>query len=370
MAMLRERDGGPLPAVRAKQRPWVEWALQRLDAEAARSGETPLLSLPLPEEWGIDLYLKDESRQPTGSLKHRLARSLFVYALCNGWLHEGRRVVEASSGSTAVSEAYFAGLLGLPFVAVMPRSTSRSKVERIEQLGGECHLVDEPSAIYLESERLAAETGGLFLDQFTYAERAVDWAGQTSIASSVLSQMSHERYPVPTWVVVGAGTGGTSATFGRHFRRVGVPTAVCVADPEGSAYAPAWQTGDLTTVAPGSLIEGIGRPRVEASFIPELVDAMRTVPDGASIAAMRFLSDRLGQLVGGSTGTGLWAAFDLISSMVAQGERGSLVTVICDQGERYLDTYYDDAWVAHRRIDVEGYTRRIEEFFRSGRSPS
>lgn len=353
--------------MRSEQRPWVEWALQRLDAEVTRSGETPLLSLPLPEEWGIDLYLKDESRQPTGSLKHRLARSLFVYALCNGWLHEGRQVVEASSGSTAISEAYFAGLLGLPFVAVMPRSTSRAKVSRIEQLGGECHFVDDPTAIYAQSERLAAETRGLFLDQFTYAERAVDWWGHTNIASSVLGQMSSERYAVPSWVVVGAGTGGTSATFGRHFRRMGVPTSVCVADPEGSAYAEAWSSGDLSITARGSLIEGIGRPRVEPSFIPELVDVVRTVPDGASVAAMRFLSDRLGQLVGGSTGTGLWAAFELISTMVANGDRGSLVTVICDQGDRYLDTYYNEQWLATKNVDVEGYTRQIQDFLHSGR---
>src|SRR5699024_2258799 len=147
---------------RSSQRQWVAWALQRMEAEATRCGETPLLKFPLPEEYGIDLYLKDESKQPTGSLKHRLARSLFVYALCNGWLDKGTTIIEASSGSTAVSEAYFARLLGLPFIAVMPRSTSKIKVERIEELGGRCHLIDNPSAIYSESERLAKETRGVF----------------------------------------------------------------------------------------------------------------------------------------------------------------------------------------------------------------
>ncbi len=62
---------------------------------------------------------------PTGSLKHRLARSLFLYGLCNGWIRPSRPVIEASSGSTAVSEAYFAQLIGVPFIAVMPRTTSR-----------------------------------------------------------------------------------------------------------------------------------------------------------------------------------------------------------------------------------------------------
>src|SRR6202034_1783321 len=100
------------PACQAS-RGWAHEAIATVEADANRSADTHLLVFPLPADWGIDLYLKDESTHPTGSLKHRLARSLFLYALCNGWIVEGTTVVEASSGSTAVSEAYFARLLGL-----------------------------------------------------------------------------------------------------------------------------------------------------------------------------------------------------------------------------------------------------------------
>ncbi|MEF9995355.1 MAG: pyridoxal-phosphate dependent enzyme, partial [Burkholderiaceae bacterium] len=96
-------------------RAWTQEAVRRIEADFQRSSDTHLIALRLPAFEKIDLYLKDESSHPTGSLKHRLARSLFLYALCNGWLHPGSTVVEASSGSTAVSEAYFARLLGLPF---------------------------------------------------------------------------------------------------------------------------------------------------------------------------------------------------------------------------------------------------------------
>ena len=130
------------------RRAWVREAVRRIDADFQRSSDTHLIPVPLPGFPGIDLYLKDESSHPTGSLKHRLARSLFLHALCNGWLHEGSTVVEASSGSTAVSEAYFARLLGLPFVAVMPRSTSAQKIAAIEFQGGRCHLVDDPTTLY------------------------------------------------------------------------------------------------------------------------------------------------------------------------------------------------------------------------------
>src|SRR6476646_11030228 len=143
-------------------------------AENNRSADTHLYSGAPPEHWGIQLYLKDESTHRSGSLKHRLARSLFLFGLVNGWIREDTTIVEASSGSTAVSEAYFARLLGLPFIAVMTRTTSREKIALISFYGGKSHLVDDPSRVTAESERLAAEAGGYFMDQFTYAERATD----------------------------------------------------------------------------------------------------------------------------------------------------------------------------------------------------
>ena len=143
---------------------------------------------------------------------------MFLYALCNGWIDEGTTVIEASSGSTAVSEAYFAALLGLPFMAVMTSSTSAAKIALIESQGGRCHFVAEASQVYAEAERLAEETGGHYLDQFTNAERATDWRGNNNIAESIFEQMRDEAHPIPEWIVVGAGTGGTSATIGRFIR--------------------------------------------------------------------------------------------------------------------------------------------------------
>jgi cysteine synthase A len=285
--------------------PWLGNAVSLIEADVQRSADTHLFALPLPAfaRCGIDLYLKDESTHPTGSLKHRLARSLFLYALCNGWLHEGSTVVEASSGSTAVSEAYFARLLGLPFIAVMPHTTSPEKIAQITFYGGRCHLVDNAAAVYEAARDLARQTGGHYMDQFTYAERATDWRGNNNIAESMFNQMTLERFPVPRWIVVGAGTGGTSATIGRYIRYQRHATQVCVPDPEGSVFGEYHRTGDTTLSGPGSRIEGIGRPRVEASFIRTLVDRMMEVRNADSVAAMRVLSDLLGRKVGPSTGT-------------------------------------------------------------------
>ncbi len=351
----------------ASGRPWLHEAIRLVEADANRSADTHLHVFPLPPEWRIDLYLKDESVHPTGSLKHRLARSLFLYALCNGWIHSGSTVIEASSGSTAVSEAYFARLLGLPFVAVMPASTSREKIELIEFQGGSCHLVDDPGTIYDEARRLAAESGGHYMDQFTYAERATDWRGNNNIAESIFGQLARERHPVPSWVVVGAGTGGTSATIGRYVRYQRHDTRVCVVDPENSAFFEGWRRGDASySTGRGSRIEGIGRPRVEPSFQAGVVDCMISVPDAASIAAARWTSTVSGRLVGGSTGTAMWGALRLVAGMRARGETGSVVTLICDGGERYLHTYYDDDWLAGQGLDVAPFLATLERFADTG----
>jgi cysteine synthase A len=351
---------------RSGPRDWCDEAVRRIEADANRSADTHLHVFPLPPEWGIDLYLKDESVHPTGSLKHRLARSLFLYGLCNGRITERTTIVEASSGSTAVSEAYFARFLGLPFVAVMPASTSPEKIALIEAYGGSCHLVDDPRMIVEEARRIAADGDGHFLDQFTYAERAMDWRGNNNIADSIFAQMAREPHPLPSWIVVGAGTGGTSATIGRFLRLGRHPTRLCVVDPEDSMFYASW-TGDPSAFSgQPSRIEGIGRQRVEPSFVAEVVDRMIRVPDAASIATMRLVRARTGRSVGGSTGTNVWGAMQLVAEMLSRGDRGSVVTLICDGGDRYAGTYYDDAWVAAQGLDLAPPTDALEAFLARG----
>jgi cysteine synthase len=344
--------------------PWLSAAMARIEADYQRSADTHLIALALPgfAARGIDFYLKDESTHPTGSLKHRLARSLFLYALCNGLIQEGSTIVEASSGSTAVSEAYFARLLGLPFVAVMPRSTSPEKIAQIEHYGGRCELVESASDVYEAAHRVAAQSGGHYMDQFTYAERATDWRGNNNIAESMFSQMSHERFAIPRWIVVGAGTGGTSATIGRYMRfqkHHGANCQLAVADPVGSVFSAYHRTGDKSLTAAGSRIEGIGRPRVEASFIRSVIDRMVDVDNVDSLAAMHALSQLLGRKVGPSTGTNFCAMLTLAHEMVARGESGSILSLLCDSGERYLPTYYATDWVESKVGDCRQAAQRM-----------
>ncbi len=344
-------DGTPADR-RDRRRAWSRHALETLRQEAARSADTHLLRLDLPAFPGIDFYFKDEAAHPTGSLKHRLARSLFLYALCNGRLGDGQTVVDASSGSTAISEAWFARLLGLPFVAVMPACTAPRKIRDVQALGGSCDLVDDPATVHARAAWHAAR-GACHLDQFGLAERATDWRGNNNIAESILAQMAREPAPEPAWIVCGAGTGGTSATIGRYLRYRGLATRLCVAEPTGSGFAAGWRTRDPRAVATRpTVIEGIGRPRVEPGFVFDVVDEVAEVDDAQSVAAMWLLEDLLGRRYGGSSGTNLVACLRLAAAMRARGERGSIVSLLCDRGERYDATLFDPVWLAAHGLNV------------------
>ena len=338
---------------------WGAWALGVLDADSAGRHETPVHQVRLPATPDVDIYLKDESAHLTGSLKHRLARSLFLYGICNGRIGPRTPVVEASSGSTAVSVAYFAQALGVAFHAVMPKTTSPRKLQAIRSYGGVCHLVEHGDQIYAQADALAAALGGVYLDQFTYAEQVSDWR-RDNVGAALINQMRGQRHPIPSWIVMSLGTGGTAATIGRFIRYRGYDTRLCAVDVEHSAYFQCFESGDRTARCTSpSRIEGVGRPRVEPSFVPEVIDEMIKLPDAASIAAMRLLSELLGDRVGPSSGANFLGVCRIATRMQRQGLAGSVASLICDGGERYIDSCYNDAWLAAGGLDVAPHEQRL-----------
>lgn len=348
--------------------PWAREAIALLAADRAAETATPLSRFPLPEDWPVALFVKDESARPTGSVKHGLARRLLVAALAGGHVREDTPLVEATSGNMAVAEAYFARRIGLPFTAVVPKRTSDAKRARITAQGGACHLADPPLAIYDRARELAADTGGHYLDHLTAigpAVDAVDAADEDGLAAEILRDLAGR--PAPAWIVLGVGTGATSRAVGRHLRAAGLPTRVAVVDAENSAYFPGWATDcpDYATGMP-SRIEGIGRPRIEPAFDPSVVDLVIPVPDAASVAAMRHLAAATGLRAGPSSGACLWGACHLLHRMRQDGRTGSVVMIAADTGRTYTDTYYDDDWVAARGWDLDGPAATLTHFTRTG----
>jgi len=201
-----------------QSRAWTAWALSVVNDADHGPVDPPLITLPCPELPGIHIYLKDETAHATGSLKHRLAHALFLHGLCNGDIGEDTIVIEASSGSTAISEAWFAAKLGLRFIAVVPARTASAKLAAIGQWGADVVFAEEGENVVRLASAVAAKTGGHFMNQFANAAIATDWRGANSLADTLFAQMRETQCPIPAWVVAGAGTGGTSTTIGRFVR--------------------------------------------------------------------------------------------------------------------------------------------------------
>lgn len=351
----REGGGGAI-------RRWIGERVARLREEARSARDTPMLRLDPPAHPRAAIFLKDETGHASGSLKHRLARSLFLYALCNHELLPGCPALDASSGSTAISEAWFARLLEVPYIAVLPSGTAPDKLAELEALGAKVELVADATQVYARAAELACERQGCYLDQFTHAERATDWRGNNNIAESMIGDLERAGIAEPAWFVCGAGTGGTLATTGRYFRYQGLGTRLLLADPPGSVLMAAWQGTAARGDRERSLIEGIGRPRVEPSFLPRLVDAALRVPDEASIAGCLFLERLTGRRFGGSSGTHFVACLALIAARA----EGAILSVLGDGGERYQRTLYDPGWRRAQRLDPEPWLAAIESLWRKG----
>ncbi len=327
-------------------RRWCDEAVHRIEADYTRSADTHLLRVQIPGLPQQPLYFKDESVHPTGSLKHRLARSLFLYGLCNGLIgprsHDRRGVVGLDRGIRSLFRATDRRALRRGDAALdFTREDRADRVSRRPRPSGR-----RAAAVYAEAARWQ-RTGGHYMDQFTYAERATDWRGNNNIAESIFAQMrpNRSRFRPGSWSVQAPAAPVRPSVATSVLRQYA--TRICLADPENSVFHDYWASGDATLRSAGSRIEGIGRPRVEPSFNRHVVDRSIRVADELSFAAARFLEGVLGRKVGPSTGTALIACAELLSEM-KRGATGAVVTLLCDGGERYLDTCYDDDWL-HRK---------------------
>lgn len=363
---------------------WTRESIRLMWSERRRSGVTPLLHLTAPFGKNVHLYLKNEAKSPTGSLKHRVAWGLIMGALVNGAIGPQTHLYEATSGNTAIGEAYFASILGLPFTAVMRPGISELKVKAIKQYGGAAAIAPPGMApgTYLE-QLLLTDVQGYNLNQFANTEKVLDFFDaepdrSMNMAAEVYRQLEMESKPCPEWFVAGAGSGGTATSIARYLRKWAdfngrnCPAKLAVVDPEGSVLFDWYTTGDDTLRIPtGSRIEGIGSsgPVVFGktfSLLRQGVSQMFKVPDNASLAAMQLVSELVGFEVGPSTGTNFYGTLRLMERMKREGRGGAIVSIICDEGSRYKDKYYNPAWIKESGLNPEPWKSSLTKFWKTG----
>jgi cystathionine beta-synthase len=305
-------------------------------------GATPLLELCRASH-GARLLLKLESLNPTGSAKARMARQMILDAERSGELRPGGRIVESTSGNTGVALAVLAAERGYDFTAVVDQHACRDKLRAMTALGANLVYATDDSDDSLATaareelaEQLAAESSNaIFTEQHNNPSNADAYAAlATELSAAVPGGIDH---------LVGAvGTGGSLCGTARALRDALPQMVVTGVEPVGS----------IAFGGPGGAYyqSGTGTPpgaQLGALVEYDLIDAGRKVSDRAAFATARVLARRTGLLVGGSAGGVVYEAL----LELAHGPGGStMVALVCDAGEKYLDSVFDDDWMRDREL--------------------
>ena len=288
-------------------------------------GHTPMIRLKrASQETGCDIYGKAEFMNPGGSIKDRIARYIILEAERRGELEEGATIMEVTSGNTGIALSMVGAMRGYRVVIIMPETVSEERRRMIQFFGGELKLLpkvnDMQNAIE-ETEELAANRSDIFLPRQFANPDNVDTHRKTT-GPEIMRQLKGEIDAF----VMGVGTGGTIMGVGRALSKAGSPARIVAVEPDESA------------VMSGSDRGCHGIQGLADGFIPELVDLdeideiVRVTTDDA-IEASRAISREEGLLVGISSGANVLAAMQVAREL---GPGHSIVTMLCDRGERYL----------------------------------
>jgi cystathionine beta-synthase len=305
-------------------------------------GNTPLVELRSFDTGRCRLLVKLESHNPGGSIKDRIGRSMIEAAEREGKIRAGSTLVEATAGNTGLGLALVAAQKGYRLVLVIPDKMSREKVAHLRALGAEVVMTrsdvgrGHPQYYQDLAERITAETpGAYYINQFN--NPANPKAHETTTGPEIWEQTDHAVGAI----VCGVGSGGTLTGLSRYFGRVAPHVEMVLADPAGSVLAGYIATGQLGE-AGSWVVEGIGE-----DFIPPIADLSRvrrayTICDVESLNAARELLSREGILAGSSSGTLLAAALRYCQE---QTTAKTVVTFVCDSGNKYLSKMFDDYWM-------------------------
>jgi cystathionine beta-synthase len=306
-------------------------------------GHTPLVAVRHLDTGPCRLLLKLENQNPGGSIKDRVGLYLIEAAEREGRIKPGGTLVEATAGNTGIGLALVAAQKGYRLLLVIPDKMSQEKIFNLKAMGAEIVLTrsdvsrGHPEYYRDMAERLAGEIeGACFINQF--GNPANPQAHEETTAPEIWDQTGHALDAV----VCGVGTGGTLTGLARFFGRVAPAVEVVLADPAGSILADYAHSGEVRPATGSWLVEGIGGDSIPPVADFTRVGATYSIPDAESFKICRELLKKEGILAGTSTGTLVAAALRYCRS---QTRPKTVVTFVCDSGNKYLSKVYNDYWM-------------------------
>jgi cystathionine beta-synthase len=308
-----------------------------LDSILQAIGKTPLVRLNrMGAHLRCSLYAKCEFLNPGGSLKDRIGWSMVEAAERDGRIHPGDTLIEPTSGNTGIGIALAGAVRGYRVIITMPEKMSREKQVVLEALGAEIvrtpteAAFDSPESHISVARRLQQELPNAhILDQ--YSNPANPLVHEQHTAQEILDDLNGQV----DMIVMGAGTGGSITGVARALKRANPACLVVGADPVGSILAGGTDVGTYK-------VEGIGY-----DFIPKVLDRslidewVKTTDQPSFLLARRLIRDE-GLLVGGSSGSAMFAALQA-APRLREGQ--NCVVVLPDGVRNYMSKFVDDKWM-------------------------
>ncbi len=308
-------------------------------------GNTPMHEITKLDTGKCRLFVKLENQNPGGSIKDRIGKAMIEAAEADGSLKPGGTIIEATAGNTGLGLALTAAQKGYGLVIIVPDKMAQEKIFHLRAMGAEVITTrsdvgkGHPDYYQDMAERLAAEHGYYYVNQF--GNPANPKAHYDTTGPEILAQCKAAG-TLPHAVVCGVGSGGTITGLSQFFADNCPETEMVLADPEGSILTHYVETGEVSTDVGSWMVEGIGE-----DFLPPIMDVSRvksayTISDGEAFETARLLLEKEGILAGSSSGTLIAAA---LKHARAQTEPKTVVSFVCDSGNKYLSKMFNDYWM-------------------------
>ncbi len=311
-------------------------------------GHTPLIRLNrFSEETGCQILGKAEFLNPGGSVKDRAARGILEDFERRGLLKPGGTLVEGTAGNTGIGFAHLCNARGYRCVIVMPDNQSPEKSALLRTLGAEVQVVKtvpyaDPNHYQKIAPRVAEEIEGAVCgNQFD------NTANRDAHYSTTGPEIWSQTDGAIDAFVCATGTGGTLGGVSRYLKDQSEKVRCVLADPMGSALYNWVKTGELKSTGSSAVTEGIGIGRVTANLEGSPIDDAVQVDDAEIVTTTYRLLHQEGLFLGSTSGTNVAAAVR-VARMLGPGH--TVVTMLCDGGQKYLSRFYNPEWLAQKGL--------------------
>ncbi|MEM7730287.1 MAG: cysteine synthase A [Pseudomonadota bacterium] len=317
-------------------------------------GNTPLLKLQDASKMtGCDIYGKAEFLNPGQSVKDRAALWIVRDAEARGVLRPGGVVVEGTAGNTGIGLAMVCSALGYRCKIVMPRTQSQEKKDAVKLLGAELIEVDavpyaNPGNYVHVSERLAAELNETEPNGAVWANQFDNTANRQAHVESTAEEVWTQTDGKVDGFVCAVGSGGTLGGMSIGLKAKNPQIQIGVADPYGSKMFAYYDHGELETEG-NSITEGIGQGRITANLQDIVVDRAYRISDTEALQIIFELNQLEGICLGGSSGINIAGAIHMAREL---GPGHTIVTILCDYGQRYQSKVYNPDFLKERGLPV------------------